>query len=485
MKEKLKVSNLRIHARGNELLHLQQFQLHTGEIHGIIGESGSGKSLFLFAIMGLLAKGLAFEGEVEMQLDGKSMELFKLTSDAFRKLRGKEMGMVFQEPMSALNPRQYCGLQIVEAIRIHEKMDFNSAKNLALEALKDVELEDPDRIYHSYPHQISGGQRQRVMIAMATILKPALVLADEPTTALDPETGEAVLKTLVQRCKSTGSSLILVSHDLKSIAKHSENITVLRKGSLVVAGNTKSVLEGANDYVRQLLEAATLPEAEISQHSNKKLQVENIKKSFKNRGKTMEVIRNANFEIPAGETLGILGKSGSGKSTLAKILTGLERADAGNVYYSGDNLISKKITGIQMVFQDPYASLNNEITCGSAISEVFLIRGFPSAEAKRRAMNLLEKVGLSNEYYSRYPHQLSGGQRQRVCIARALAADPEILILDEAVAALDPLVQRQVLLLLKDIQKETGIIYLFITHNPEIARHFCHSAVAFHNGILS
>lgn len=472
----LSVSDLSILAGNKPLLYLPEFKLDKGEVHGIIGESGSGKSLFLLSLMGLLPKELTLNAEIELFNSSAVYHLHNLKPEAFRKLRAKTIGMVFQEPLSALNPRIKCGDQILEVALNSGQWSNTKASGAVIEALEASGLDEPDRIAHSYPHQISGGQRQRVMIAMATILKPVLVLADEPTTALDPETGKAVLETLVQRCRDTGSSLILVSHDLEQIAKYADNITVLKNGNFVTSGRSSTILKNPeNDYVKELLDAAVFQKRTLLQKNKAVLSAKGITKSFLSGRSKNNVITELSFAVHTGETIAVLGASGSGKSTLARILTGLEKADSGLVQLHEESRKKTNNTGVQMIFQDPYSSLNMEMKNLECIKEVFVFRGFSKRLAVEKATELFLQVGLSADYTNKYPHQLSGGQRQRLCIARALASEPSVLILDESVAALDPIVKKKILLFLADLQVKHGLSYLFITHDNMVAESFAHT----------
>lgn len=478
----LEVQNLKLSYKNKSLLQLPAFFLRKGFVSGIIGESGSGKSLFLLALMGLLPQGIQAEGIMKLNHNETDLDLLMMNDTERRKLMARSLGMVFQEPMSALNPRIKCGEQIAEVFETHSEFNSEEIKQKVLDSMFECGLEDLDRIYNSFPFQISGGQRQRVMIAMATALKPGIVLADEPTTALDPKTGSEVLNTLVQRCRKLGSLLILVSHDLKSVAAFADDITVLRGGKLIAQGSTADVLKNqVHPYVQELLQAGERRKRILkSRNAVQNLKITDLTKSYGNGKRKKEVFRNLNIALLSGETLTILGKSGSGKSTLAKVLTGLEKPDSGDVMYGGKTIFNNKTTGIQMVFQDPYSSLNNEMKCGEIVAEVLRVKlGKSHSDARKQTLELLESVGLTPDFADRYPHQLSGGQRQRLCIARALASEPEVLILDEAVAALDPLVQKQVLDLLEKIQDERGLIYLFITHDHKIAESFGHKTLDF------
>jgi peptide/nickel transport system ATP-binding protein len=478
----LEIKNLKISVGSKSLLVLDQFVLRHSEIHGIIGESGSGKSLLLLAIMGLLPQGIKATGEIFITLDGRSrMNVLALNALERRHLMATSIGMVFQEPMSALNPRMKCGEQILEVIAAHTLLSKKESQNKVLASMQECGIEDPSRIYSSYPHQISGGQRQRVMIALATVLKPQIVLADEPTTALDPDTGKEVLDELMNRCAAQNSALLIVSHDLESIKKYASTITVLKNGSWIDEGSTVDVLENnPHPYVLELLNARNQTKRVALVEKDIILKIVGLSKKYKYAKSTLTIFNNINLNLSKGETLAITGKSGSGKSTFAKILTGLTKADLGSVELYGRDILKQKVTGIQMVFQDPYSSLNTEMKCGEIVSEVAKQSlKLTSKDAKSLAIEKMLNVGLDESYFEKYPHQLSGGQRQRLCIARALASNPEVLILDEAVAALDPLIQRQVLDLLQKLQTELGLVYIFITHDMYIAKNLSHSQFDF------
>lgn len=475
----LQIKDLVIVARKQQLLHLPFLEIAKGEVHGLIGESGSGKSLTLLSVMQLLSEPLSHSGEIKLFLENAIFTPGRETNQAMRTLRGKHIGMVFQEPLSALNPRMTCGSQILESLWIHKKTSKPEAKQIIFEAFESVGLSEPDRIYESFPHQISGGQRQRVMIAMATIHNPTLVLADEPTTALDPETGIQVLETLVQRCKSLNSALLLVSHDLPMVAKYATQLTVLQKGNCLAQGSAAQLFSAnTHPYVSDLLHASEIPEYRPLDNPPIVLEVRNLSKSYSSAKGKKQVFENLSFQVAEGETLAITGKSGSGKSTLSKILTRLENPDSGEILLHGQTILNKKNSGIQMVFQDPYSSLNHEIRNREIVAEVLRFKGSEDAEANEKAASLLESVGLDQNLAEKYPHQLSGGQRQRLCIARALASQPQLLILDEAVSALDPLVRKQVLELLDEIRLKQKVSYIFITHDPAIATQFSNKSLS-------
>lgn len=473
----LHIRDLKIETNAKCLAHIPELKVNEGMIYGNIGESGSGKSLSLLSIIGLLPPKLMASGEVGFHMDKNQVNLLANKISEWQKLRGRHIGMVFQEPMSALNPQMTCGDQLAESLKVHLKLSRQELQTRLQEALQEVGLTDTERFLNAYPHQISGGQRQRIMIAMATIHRPKLVLADEPTTALDPDTQTEVLETLVKRCKQTGSALILVSHDIDSIRKYCEFISVMQSGKVLASGSSTEVFsENIHPYVQQLMDAQLqVPRTELS--GAIEMRAVNLGKTYVKGKKSFAAVQNISFSLKRGETLAVLGKSGSGKSTIARILTGLEKTDQGEVIFHSKNILLQKPTGVQMVFQDPYSSLNNHLTNREAVAEVLRFRGYDRDKANVKAAEIIQSVGLDVSVCLRYPHQLSGGQRQRLCIARALASEPEILVLDEAVAALDPLVQKQVLSLLIDIQEQTGMIYIFITHDPAVARKFAHQTL--------
>ncbi|MEK0420507.1 MAG: hypothetical protein RLZZ161_358 [Bacteroidota bacterium] len=484
VKPVLHIQSLKITRGERELSAIPQLDLEKGKTYGIIGESGSGKSLFLLSLMGLLSKELQVTGNILFESESDTISLLGAKPEVLRKLWGKSLGMVFQEPLSALNPQRKCGWQLMEALTVHQKINRVNGKEQCLKALADVGIEHPERIFDAYPHQISGGQRQRVMIAMATIHKPALVLADEPTTALDPETAEKVLEILVHVCRSIGSSLILVSHDLPLVTKHCEHITVMQHGKVVVSGKAGEVLgkEQMHPYVKALMDAMPTGKRDAMPEGTEIFTAEKLAKTYRKDKNEFKALQNISFKLKKGDALAVIGFSGSGKTTLAKILTGLETADEGSVIFNGESLLDKKPTGVQMVFQDPFSSLNSEINNRETLLEVLRLKGADNETAHNKSAKLFKQVGLDESLLDRFPHQLSGGQRQRLCIARALAGSPQVLVLDEAVAALDPLVQKQILDLLKSIQEQTGVIYLFITHNQEAAKYLCHRFIKLEHG---
>ena len=478
----LKIQDLQIHAGSNLLVHLPNLHLESGEMHGVVGESGSGKSITLFVIMGLISNQLKVSGSVQFE----GVELVGLQDDVWQTLRGKRIGMVFQEPMSALNPQMKCGKQLMESAMIHEP-NVDIAKEKVHRKLDQMGLgEIKERIMKSYPHQLSGGQRQRVMIAMACVHEPPLILADEPTTALDSLARQQVMADLQRVCKEQGSALLWVSHELDLVKQYAENVTVLRRGVCVTQGTCSDVFsDQAHGYVRELLNA--MPKGVWVNPIESQvpvLEINHLTKEYGDKPNTVKALLQFNEVLMQGETLSVVGLSGSGKSTLAKLLVALELPTAGEMLLNQRALLKRPPTGIQMVFQDPYSSLNPNAKAIDAVLEVveWVNKGNTMSNHREKAMLLLEEVGFDLRLSEAYPHQMSGGQRQRLCIARALASEPKVLILDEAVAALDPLVQKLVLEMLLELQKKRGLSYVFITHNLEVARAISHRIIYLEKG---
>ncbi len=497
----LSIANFQISTPENkQLVLIPQLSVKPGEIHAIIGESGSGKSLTLLSIIGLLNPKLVQSGTI---LFDEHTNVLNLAEKEWLTLRGKAIGMVFQEPMTALNPQQTCGKQLMEAAKIHGASQLKAQELISAKFL-DLGLQSlQDRILESYPHQLSGGQRQRVMIAIACLHNPPLILADEPTTALDSVSRKAVMDDLYRLCKKQGSALLWVSHELDLVAAYADSVTVLRKGELLDQGMKQDVLgfsqyemdsvmvENANprnQYVKELLSALPKDKPALRNQDfsmvSKVLTIKDIVKIYPNkRSSNFRALNSVSIDLHSGETTALVGLSGSGKSTLAKILVGLEKITQGEIWLNGKKLPKNPPTGIQMVFQDPYSSLNPNQTARMALVEIFKqVCKQNALEAELSAKKAMEEVGLSEQLLESWPHELSGGQRQRLCIAKALATQPQVLILDEAVAALDPIVQKQVLELLVQLQNQRGIAYLFITHNLHVARNIAHKIVYLENG---
>jgi peptide/nickel transport system ATP-binding protein len=471
----IQIENLKITDGNKLLLFLPKFECNRSQIHALIGESGSGKSLTLLTIIGLLPKKLKASGSVKLNHGNLSIDLLSLSADEFRKLRGKLIGMVFQEPMSALNPQMTCGQQLKEAFSVHNKSKDKATEHI-FQKLEKVGLGSiAQRVMEVFPHQLSGGQRQRVMIAMASLHNPLVLLADEPTTALDSFSRKNVMDDFVNIAKEMGSALIWVSHELDLVSSYAHNITVLKKGEFIESDSALEVMENPkHEYVKALIDA--VPKAKIPQNkpSNPILKINHISKVYGSGKNRVEALKDFSIELSAGETLAVIGTSGSGKSTLAKLLVALEKKSGGNIELFNHPIPENTPTGIQMVFQDPYASLNRNHTAHFAVAEIVKLKNpkLKNAEISRLSSDILKDVGFDERLIHAYPDQMSGGQRQRLCIAKALSTKPEVLILDEAVAALDPLIQKQILELLSDLQNRHQLIYIFITHNLDVAKSF-------------
>ena len=462
------------------------FTVERGEILCLVGESGSGKTVIAHSIMGLLPKTLALSGG-EIRLEGE--ELTAASEARRRQLRGARMAMIFQEPMSALNPVMTCGAQIDEVLSYHTAMPAGERRTRATSLLREVALPDPERLLDSYPHQLSGGQRQRVGIAMALALEPALLIADEPTTALDVTTQAQILKLMVELQRRHGMAVLFVTHDFGVVAEIAHRVAVLREGRLVEIGTKLDVLtRPQHEYTRMLIGAVpTLkPHARpASADAQVVLATRGLSKTYAERrwtgkSRVVDAASDVTLEVRKGQTLGLVGESGSGKSTVARCIVRLVEPTAGEIRLGGADLAALRPgemrplrRRVQIVFQDPYRSLNPRRSVGEAIIEGPLNYGVSRDEALARARKLMELVRMDPAALGRYPHQFSGGQRQRICIARALALEPELLIADEAVSALDVSVQSQVLALLEDIRTRLDLAMLFITHDLRVAAQVC------------
>lgn len=481
------------------------FDVREGEFFGIVGESGSGKSVLVQSAMGLIPSAKT-SGEVLF----RGQNLLTLGAEPLRQKRGKEISMIFQDPLSSLHPQYTIGWQIVEQIRAHEKVTKQAAKARAIELLEKVHIPDATSRFDAYPHQFSGGMRQRVMIAMSLSLGPALIIADEPTTALDSTVQAQILDLLAEMQRDTGSTVLMISHDLGVMASVADRVMVMYQGNKMEIGESAEVFSNPQDpYTMSLIESSSFSketrgaqsarEAAASARSEEDLaqgvseaggspadrnivEVRDISLSFKQkRGTERTVLDSISLEVKRGETLGLVGESGCGKTTLARTIAGLILPSSGEVFFDGRDISEVKgkewreqRKKVQVVFQDPFGSLNPKRRVGSIIGDPFRIHGVASGkDRQRRVQELLEQVGLNPEHYNRYPSQFSGGQRQRIGIARAIALNPELVILDEPVSALDVTVQAQVLSLLDDLQRDLGLTYLFISHDLAVVRHMC------------
>jgi peptide/nickel transport system ATP-binding protein len=428
----------------------------------------------------------------------KGETLLRATPERLRQLRGYTMSMIFQEPMTALNPVMTCGSQIDEQLVQHTSMPARERRTRILEILSHVRLSDPERLYRSYPHQLSGGQRQRIMIAMALILSPALLIADEPTTALDVTTQAEILRLIRDLQRESNTAVLFITHDLGVVSEIADWVAVLQQGTIVESGTAQSVLaHPQHPYTQALLRAVpslTPRKPRTERIGAVHLQTRQLTKVFESGGwlrrrPAVKAVDAIDLEVRRGETVGIVGESGSGKSTLARLLVRLIDASGGEIDVDAQPITALRGPAahqfhrkVQMVFQDPYRSLNPRRTVGAAISEGPLNFGATRTDAWQRAAELMDLVKLSPGSLHRYPHEFSGGQRQRICIARALAVDPEILIADEAVSALDVSIQAQILLLLDDIQRRLNLTLVFITHDLRVAAQICNRVVVLQAG---
>ncbi len=481
---------------GQRIIDGVSLQVREGETLCVVGESGSGKSVTSLTVMGLLQKGALTPTGGSIKLVGE--EVLTASDRRLRELRATRMAMIFQEPMTALNPVVPVGRQIDEVLRVHTNLDARARRQKILAMMQHVRLPDVERIFASYPHRLSGGQRQRIMIAMALVLEPKLLIADEPTTALDVTTQKQILTLIRDLQRDHGTAVLFITHDMGVVAEIADRVAVMRYGRLVESGTLDSILRTPSmEYTRNLLSSVPslvprAPRAETSEPIV--LETSDLGKVYRERsflGKAREVAaaKDVTLTLRKGRTLGIVGESGSGKSTVARCIVRLIDPTSGGVRLAGREIseLSRRLLQphrkkIQIIFQDPYRSLNPRITVGDSIAEGPINYGTPRAEALARARDLLELVDLPPDAISRYPHQFSGGQRQRIAIARALALDPDVLVADEAVSALDVSVQAQVLELLDEIQQRLGIALLFITHDLRVAAQICDDVAVMQHG---
>lgn len=501
-------------------------RINRGETLGIVGESGSGKSVTSLAIMQLLSKKAHIHsGEIVLHLkDNEKKDLLHLSDKEIRKLRGNHISMIFQEPMTSLNPVMKCGKQVDEVLLLHQKLSKKEAKAKTLALFSEVKLEDAAAIYEAYPHQLSGGQKQRIMIAMAMACKPALLIADEPTTALDVNVQYAVTELIRQLKEKYDTTTLFISHDLNLVSNIADYIAVVYKGKIVEYAKTSALFSNPKHAYTKGLMACRPPmdkrlkqlplvddflyhqnhaellmkkENEITDEMRKQnheeiyrkkpiLKIEHLAVSFAVKKslfgkviKSTKAVDGINFEIYQGETLGLIGESGCGKTTLSRSLMGLIKADSGKIIFkdlpvsaSDTKAIKSFRKKVQIVFQDPYGSLNPRLSIGEAIMEpMHAHRLYSKTQCREKTIELLNKVGLDENSFNRYPHEFSGGQRQRISIARALALSPEVLICDESVSSLDVSVQAQIINLLNSLKKEFGLTYLFISHDLAVVRY--------------
>jgi peptide/nickel transport system ATP-binding protein len=472
--------------------------VRAGEIVCMVGESGSGKSLSAGAIMRLLPEPHVHVAGGEIFFEGE--DLLAKTEAEMRKIRGKRISMIFQEPMTALNPQKTVGWQIDEVLKLHMGATCKDRRAHALDMLKRVHIPDPDSAYNAYPHQISGGQRQRVMIAMALALSPKLVIADEPTTALDVTTQLQILKLIRDLQQEDGAGVLFITHDFGVVAEIADHVIVLRQGEVVEQGPADQVLNDPRHPYTQALIASVPdlvpPPPKPVTSLPLVLKGTGLRKTFAARGglltgkrKAVVAVKDLSFELHQGETLGVVGESGSGKTTVSRLVTRLLEADAGAVEVDGTDLLAcspRELRAmrkhIQMVFQDPMASLNPRKRVIDIIAQGPIVHGENPQKARERARELLELVELSPAAANRFPHEFSGGQRQRIGIARALAMEPKVIVADEPVSALDVSVQAQVLRLLADLRDRMNLSLLFVTHDLRVAAQLCDRIIVMQKG---
>ncbi len=523
------------------------FSLHTGETIGIVGESGSGKSVTSLSIMQLIPNppGKITSGEIiYCTKNNQKINLAKLEYEEMSRFRGNEISMIFQEPMTSLNPVIKCGNQVMETILLHQKITKIEAYKKTIELLNEVQLPNPELIFHRYPHQLSGGQKQRVMIAMAMSCKPRILIADEPTTALDVTVQKTILELMKKLQSQYQVGILFITHDLGVIAELADKVVVMYKGKIVEQGTVLEIFSNPkHPYTKSLLackpplnfrvkrlpvvsdfmtfdnhgkmievkkevsealksEVITIDERALIRkelYARKKiLELKHVKTWFDSKktffGKTLEYIKaidDVSFDVYEGETLGLVGESGCGKTTLGRTILKLAKATEGTILYKNQDILKMKESDfrkyrrdMQLIFQDPYSSLNPRITVGDAIAEPMIVHSIykNSLEIKKRVIELLNRVGLNEQHYNRYPHEFSGGQKQRICIARALGLNPKFIICDECVSALDVSVQAQVLNLLNELKQEFKFTYIFISHDLSVVKFMSDRMVVMQKG---
>jgi peptide/nickel transport system ATP-binding protein len=472
--------------------------VNQGEIVCVVGESGSGKSVTAQAVMALLAKGQLVISQGSIKLEGD--ELTTKSQPEMRAVRGKRAAMVFQEPMTALNPVETCGDQIGEVLEIHTNLDAAGRRKRVIEVMESVHLPDPQQMADAYPHQLSGGQRQRVMIAMALVLDPALLIADEPTTALDVTTQAQILKLIKEMQVRRNTGVLFITHDFGVVSEIADRVVVMQKGRIVEQGAKAEILSTPKqDYTKMLIAAvpSLVPPVRQPVQGAVTLATRTLNKTYGGRSifdrsaRVVKAASDVSIEVRRGETLGIVGESGSGKSTVARCIARLVDPTSGNIDIDGVDIarMSERTLRpyrrrVQIVFQDPYRSLNPRRTVGQSIVEGPVNFGLGESEALARARDLMGLVGLSPDALDRFPHQFSGGQRQRIAIARALAMEPVLLIGDEPVSALDVSVQAQVLQLLDAVRKKFDLAVLFITHDLRVAAQICDRIAVMQRGVV-
>jgi peptide/nickel transport system ATP-binding protein len=526
------------------------FSVGKGETVAVVGESGSGKSVTALSALKLIPQPPAYypNGQIHFsKKNGTVVDLLKAPAKEMQNIRGNEIAMIFQEPMTSLNPVFTCGMQVMEAIQLHQKVNKEEAKTRTLQLFEKVKLPNPVAMLSRYPHQLSGGQKQRVMIAMAMSCNPSLLIADEPTTALDVTVQNTILQLIKELQQETGMGVLFITHDLGVVHDIADKIVVMYKGQIVEQGSVSEIFDcPQHPYTKALLacrpalhpkgkrlpvvsdflelesekwkvenvadsrESIVISEKSVTQNPNPKFQIQNPKlvipllqiqnlnvwfpeqkKLFGKSSSYIKAVNDVSFDVYNGETLGLVGESGCGKTTLGRALLRLVDATSGTILLNGENILQKSTASfkqqrkdLQIVFQDPYSSLNPRISIGDAIAEPMLVHNLQPTQkrAKEKVVELLEKVNLSSEHFNRYPHEFSGGQRQRIVIARALALHPSFIVWDESVSALDVSVQAQVLNLLNDLKKEFNFTSIFISHDLSVVRYICDRIIVMNKG---
>ncbi|MGC4410126.1 ABC transporter ATP-binding protein (plasmid) [Rhizobium rosettiformans] len=484
--------SLEVARTGHKVVNEISFDIKSGEIFGIVGESGSGKTLATRALISLLPPAIQVSGG---SIAYKGRDVLGLDAGQLRRLRGAEIGVVFQEPMTSLNPSMTIGRQLEEGLILHTTLTPDERRVRILEMLRRVGIRDPEGALAAYPHEFSGGMRQRIMLASVMLLKPALLIADEPTTALDAVIQRDVMELMVELTRAEGTAVLLISHDLPMVARYTSRIVVMEKGSIVEHGRTESLLEAPqHPYTQKLLSslpfrgerrAVDMSKAPIVSAKNIVVDYPGRKSLF-GKAKAKRALHGVSIDIHEGEVVALVGGSGSGKTTLGRTISGLVRENEGEIRFQGrtrDQDWQDYRMNCQMVFQDPYSSLDPRMTILALVEEALrLVPNLDAAAKRKRTLETLEEVGLDASYASRYPHELSGGQRQRVAIARAMARRPRFLIADEPVSALDVTVRAQVLDLFSNLQKRYGFSCLFISHDLGVVEQVADRVVVMQDG---
>ncbi len=548
MQPLLKIEGLQINFTADgytsEAVKSNSFTVNKGELVAIVGESGSGKSVTALSILQLLPKQSAVSGKILFfNEDKEPVNLLKLSAKEINSIRGNEIGMIFQEPMTSLNPVFTCGYQVMEAIQLHQKVKKETARQKTILLFEKVKLPDPENLIQRYPHELSGGQKQRVMIAMAMSCNPSLLIADEPTTALDVTVQKTILELIKSLQTENNMGVIFITHDLGVVADIADKIIVMRQGEIVEQGFAKDILQApkhpytkallacrpagktkgmrlpvVSDFIKQeekvqvtsykpqenvhhpdgLFDSEKEPQITNNKQQTTVLEIKNLqvhfpvkKNIFGKATQYFKAVDDVSFTVQQGEIVGLVGESGCGKTTLGRSILQLIKPTSGKILLNGKDLtqtnaevLRKMRKDLQIVFQDPYGSLNPRITIGDAILEPLKVHSVlaNNKQRKEKVMELLEKVSLDTSHFNRYPHQFSGGQRQRICIARALALNPSFLIFDESVSALDVSVQAQVLNLLNDLKAEFGFTAIFISHDLSVVHYICNRILVMYKG---